>query len=151
MNPYNDFNFFTAPLPFSCDHNNPCHEHATCTDTTQGVSCTCNKGFSGNGYQCDGRYSVNMNRWIKRSIDKSTNESITYHANQFRTVLRFRIRLVSCRSVLYIFVYFIISDFDECFFEPCPTNNDCQNTPGSYNCTCLQPGACRGMFKLWLF
>ena len=31
------------------------------------------------------------------------------------------------------------SDIDECQMKPCPDNSICQNTPGSFNCTC-QPG-----------
>ena len=35
--------------------NNPiCHEHANCTDSEGSYECTCNTGFSGDGFNCSG-------------------------------------------------------------------------------------------------
>ena len=31
-----------------------CHEEATCNNTMGGYSCTCNKGYEGNGVNCSG-------------------------------------------------------------------------------------------------
>lgn len=34
---------------------NPCHTQATCTDTKESFTCTCNVGYAGDGRaQCDG-------------------------------------------------------------------------------------------------
>ena len=46
---------FTAPPRLSCALK-PCHEYATCIDTSEGVSCTCNKGYEGDGFTCFGMY-----------------------------------------------------------------------------------------------
>lgn len=35
--------------------NNPCHAQATCTDTIGSYICTCNQGYSGNGFNCAGK------------------------------------------------------------------------------------------------
>jgi hypothetical protein len=36
-----------------CDENlHTCHEHATCSNTIGAYSCTCNAGFSGDGFSC---------------------------------------------------------------------------------------------------
>ena len=32
--------------------NDPCHEHATCTEDNGSHSCKCNSGYSGDGYDC---------------------------------------------------------------------------------------------------
>ncbi|XP_028391577.1 uncharacterized protein LOC114516333 [Dendronephthya gigantea] len=37
----------------------------------------------------------------------------------------------------------LCKDVNECALDPCPTNNDCKNFPGSYSCTCRQAGECR--------
>ena len=34
--------------------NPTCHEHANCTDTEGSYTCTCNTGFSGDGFNCSG-------------------------------------------------------------------------------------------------
>ena len=33
---------------------NPCHSDATCSNTFGSFICTCNKGFEGNGENCQG-------------------------------------------------------------------------------------------------
>ena len=34
--------------------NPTCHEHAKCIDTEGSYECTCNTGFSGDGFNCSG-------------------------------------------------------------------------------------------------
>jgi len=36
--------------------NGGCHTLATCTNTPGTFSCTCNLGYTGNGYSCTGMY-----------------------------------------------------------------------------------------------
>ena len=41
--------------------NNPCHSNATCNDTLEYFTCTCNTGFTGNGLTCTGiKYAQNI-------------------------------------------------------------------------------------------
>ena len=34
-----------------------CHSEASCTDTNVGYNCTCNSGFTGDGFKCKGNSS----------------------------------------------------------------------------------------------
>ena len=35
-----------------------CHSEATCTDTEGGYTCSCNSGFTGNGFKCKGNLAI---------------------------------------------------------------------------------------------
>lgn len=36
---------------------NNCHSHAVCMNTFGSFMCTCDNGFTGNGYECSGKLS----------------------------------------------------------------------------------------------
>ena len=38
-----------------CSENNDCHADANCTDTVGSYICSCKEGYSGNGFNCDGK------------------------------------------------------------------------------------------------
>ena len=40
--------------------NRTCHEHANCTDTEGSFECTCNTGFSGDGFNCTGSVTIGV-------------------------------------------------------------------------------------------
>ena len=54
------------PTSYSCididecasDDTNNCSPNANCTDTTGSYHCTCNEGFSGDGFTCQGTYWI---------------------------------------------------------------------------------------------
>ena len=45
---------FHLPLAIKECSNNPCHQHATCADVSGSHTCTCNNGYTGDGYTCSG-------------------------------------------------------------------------------------------------
>ena len=50
----------------TCD-SNPCHEHASCTDTNEGYECSCNQGYVGNGMDCGSKYiSLFLSLYVNR-------------------------------------------------------------------------------------
>ena len=70
-------------------------------------------------------------------------------------------RMIPCNTFkgrLIFYLYVIFTDVDECEFIEllhilCGSNADCVNTPGSYDCTCLDGyaldvnGFCMGEWK----
>jgi len=47
-----------------CAHNNgDCSPHATCTNTAHSRTCTCNVGYTGNGFTCTGENWLLLYRW----------------------------------------------------------------------------------------
>ena len=38
--------------------SSPCHINATCINTNGSFNCVCNPGYTGNGFECDGRFGV---------------------------------------------------------------------------------------------
>ena len=44
---------------------NPCHPQATCQDTIGSFTCTCDAGYSGNGFVCQGKkISESINEFL---------------------------------------------------------------------------------------
>ncbi|CAB4007669.1 fibrillin-2-like isoform X48, partial [Paramuricea clavata] len=95
-----------------CTTSNPCHVRATCTNTQGSYFCTCNDGFSGDGkLLCDGELSLLfcLNQKYKRISGFTGNGFFCSDTN----------------------------DIDECAQSPCAVGRaTCQNTFGSFNCTC---------------
>ena len=75
-----------------------CSSNATCTDTIGSYTCSCNAGFSGDGFYCQGRGNVG------RDIVELCYEC---------------------------------TDINECNGNnSCSLNANCNNTDGSYTCSC---------------
>eukprot|EP00055_Hartaetosiga_balthica_P003004 m.6052 g.6052 ORF g.6052 m.6052 type:complete len:1092 (+) comp2539_c0_seq1:166-3441(+) len=109
-----------------CDpavNTNDCHANATCTNVPQSFNCTCNSGFSGNGWDC-------------MDIDECTAYNNTCH------------KQASCTNTIGSFICTCNEgyagdgqscvDVDECAMgtDLCHSHASCNNTIGGYNCTC---------------
>ena len=80
-----------------CD-SDPCAMNAACDNTEGSFSCSCNEGFSGNGFTlCEGDRALLISGSIIRSY---------------------------------------VSDINECDSDPCAMNAACDDTEGSFSCSC---------------
>ena len=104
-------------------HN--CNMNATCSNTIGSFSCSCNSGYSGNGFACSGMiFLLFIYLFIYLFIFDSFSK----------------------------FIEFWIIDINECLSNNggCDINALCTNTIGNFNCSC-NPGysgngfSCSGM------
>ncbi|CAH3182773.1 unnamed protein product, partial [Porites lobata] len=102
-----------------------CDANAVCNNTEGSFECTCKPGYSGNGVNCTGDY-ISVKTWI---------------------VLMLRL----------LIQYYFVSNVNECITgeHNCDANAVCNNTEGSFECTC-KPGYsgngvnCTGDYQLQL-
>ena len=47
--------------------SNPCHSNANCNDTQGSFVCQCNTGYSGNGFNCSGKYVL---CWYMKNVSQ---------------------------------------------------------------------------------
>ena len=97
-----------------CVTESPCHTNATCNDTEGSYTCTCDIGYSGDGFSCDGTNGIRIVIIIAALM---TRNQIIIKNSKLRTNF--------------------VLDVNECVTEPpCHINATCNNTEGSYTCTC---------------
>ena len=56
-----------------CAGTNNCDENAVCTNTPGNYICDCKAGYTGNGYNCEGKISRSLLRSVKNSNVNFTN------------------------------------------------------------------------------
>ncbi|XP_028415961.1 fibropellin-1-like [Dendronephthya gigantea] len=95
-----------------CLPSSPCHSNATCNNTDGSYTCTCNSGYTGDGFNCtDGSYICTCNSGYTGDGFNCTGKKKQ--------------------------ITFMPIDVDECLpSSPCHSNATCNNTDGSYTCTC---------------
>ena len=102
-----------------------CDDNAECRNTPGSYTCTCNDGFSGDGFTCTARQSAKplvcgpgYKPWGQRCMGKSNT-------------------LISSKSTKY-WGSCCVADINECREgrHRCSRNAYCSNTLGSYTCTC---------------
>lgn len=105
-----------------------CHRDATCSEDTEGPSCACNAGFSGDGFDCD-------------DIDECANDddNCDVNATCANTEGSFT---CTCNAPAWQGNGTTCGDADECAdnTDDCSANASCINTVGSFTCECALQG-----------
>ena len=104
-----------------CTLNNTCHVNATCSNSQGSFKCNCKLGYHGNGEtckigHCDDRSCPTNSKCRSPTTDQCECEQGFGSAGNDKT---------------------FCVDVDEC--DSCDKNADCENTIGSFSCSC-QPG-----------
>ena len=108
--------YLVADIP-ECERGlDDCDQNATCINTIGSYDCLCNTGFTGDGFTCIGNFVL-----------------ITAFENYAICMLTWFVLCLATCVHAYIYV-----DFDECIHEMdnCHENATCNNTYGSFECTC---------------
>ena len=117
-----------------CSSANECHLDTTCTNTNGSYNCTCKDGFKGDGKNCTGNIllkSITTKRFHKKNFQKG--EFFCHDFPNFHGPGHQNASLISLSLALFI----LSPDIDECYLENvCHLDATCNNTKGSYNCTC---------------
>ena len=93
--------------------DNACSIDAICENTIGSYTCSCNEGYKGDGFECEGM----KNKRKKKEKEKNKQK----HKNTDKMSNK------------------LIIDVDECASKSdntCNINAICENTIGSYNCSC---------------
>ncbi|KAI8518356.1 hypothetical protein Bbelb_043730, partial [Branchiostoma belcheri] len=102
-------------------HN--CNQHATCTNTFGGFTCTCNDGYSGDGVTC-----TDINECTEGTHNCDTDATCANEGGSFTC---------TC-NVGYTGDGVNCDDIDECATDTdnCHADATCTNTIGSFTCAC---------------
>ena len=136
------FNLLThSPDVNECAGNvSVCDDHANCTDSDGSFLCTCNTGFSGNGYYCSSEILASIKLYTNLQVldpaDINECESGSYICDS-NAMCEDNVGSYQCVCVTgYSGSGDTCSDVDECQSSPCHDNATCTNTNGSYTCQC---------------
>ena len=99
--------------------NSPCHPNATCNNTDGSYICGCDMGYSGDEFNCTG--------------------IVTFDVLTTGGLAPLQSQVINCPwqfLILTCFPALMILDINECLTSPCHPNATCNNTDGSYICSC---------------
>lgn len=115
-----DFDFDLVPDFCDCDATD-CSADATCEDDPDGAVCTCNPGYSGDGFECSDVDECSTAPCGPNAV--CTNLPGTFECN--------------CEDG-YADVEGVCTDIDECAAgtHGCSDLATCENTDGGFTCTC---------------
>lgn len=117
---------------------NKCHSNAKCINTIGSYDCICNKGFSGDGFNCNGMQAFKhaiFNVFILLN-NLTAKLSVICH-NKLILVCHFLCSLIIGRGMFCMLSCFFLIDVNECKdIGACDKNARCINTAGAYQCTC---------------
>ena len=122
---------------------NGCSKNATCRDTIGSYTCSCNPGFSGDGFNCNGKknnYSINDLKifFVWTDIDEcSTGNNNCARAPNGTCTNTIGSYNCSCNPG-YTGDGRTCVDIDECITgaNNCSINSNCRNTIGGFQCSC---------------
>ena len=97
-----------------------CHGKASCTNIHGAFYCTCNRGYTGNGKSCSGKYGN------------------SFHIFPLLLILFLFLILFSFMHAAYPLNISFFLDINECSTNNggCDANAECTNFPGSHSCKC---------------
>ena len=78
-----------------CEVAFPCDENANCVNTPGSFSCTCNEGYSGDGFTCTGQYLLQHSVLLHQIFNcDCTIEGLAYEAKHILGLLVFQCYLM---------------------------------------------------------
>ncbi|CAH3140654.1 unnamed protein product [Pocillopora meandrina] len=141
--------------------NDNCSANSECSNTKGSYSCTCKPGYSGDGRTCKDFDECSTAETHNCNADAVCNNTMGSYTCSCKTgyfgdgwTCQGKCPLFACFYNVKFTITDFLTDIDECATgkQKCSADAECNNTKGSYNCTC-KPGysgdgrTCNGKFS----